>query len=288
MSTTRIYSHQDLMNDRTHFDVELPLIAHGDSWASFGDIPPTKTRALLDHFDFGRNVGIVNYAMPGQLLCDLTDPKRYSKFHLAMTLRGMPKWRAVLISGGGNDLIDWMSHGQGSELSHRLLRWPTEWLAKELGPARYLSEGGWVSLCQNMLEAYRQFDALRAASSNPDARLITHCYDFMVPRSAPAAGGLLGPWFAPKLAQAGIPSADWPAVAHLVVEWFYSFLVHQVQPQVRNFVVLDTRGAATPAIPGSTGVSGDWQNEIHLTSEGYGKLAKAKCNTALQALASSW
>ncbi len=64
-----------------------------------------------------------------------------------------------------------------------------------------------------------------------------------------------------------------------------------MQPQVRNFVVLDTRGGATPAIPGSTGstgVSGDWQNEIHLTSEGCGKLAKARCNAALQALASTW
>ena len=55
--------------------------------------------------DFGKDVGIVNYAMPGQLLRDLPDPRKFPTFHLAMTLRGMPDWRAMLISGGGNDLI---------------------------------------------------------------------------------------------------------------------------------------------------------------------------------------
>ncbi|MFD1711502.1 hypothetical protein ACFSF0_12845 [Ottowia flava] len=40
--------------------------------------------------------------------------------------------------------------------------------------------------------------------------------------------------------------------------------------------LFDTAGVAglEPAVPGSSGVSGDWVNEIHLTPGGYAKVGK--------------
>lgn len=288
--TTTLYSHHDLMGDKINFNSQVPVIAHGDSWGSFGSLPTTLTGSVFEHFDFGKNVAIVNYAIPGLMLTEMPDAKRFSMFHLAMTLKGMPHWRALLISGGGNDLIDWVRRSPQEPLSHRILRYQKndEWLAPELGPARYVSQVGWGNLCQTLMAAYEKFNELRL-QCYPAMTLVTHVYDYMTPRFAPAiedVGG--GPWLAPSFKAAGIPQDQWPQVAHLLVDWFHEFLTTEVRPHFTNFVVLDTRGAAVPAVLGSTGVSNDWANEIHLTDPGYAKLAHAKCNGSLTALAVPW
>ena len=61
MAQTHLYSHQQLMNDPTLFQGQVPLIAHGDSWFSFGDFFPTKTRSLLDFLQFGRDAFQARY-----------------------------------------------------------------------------------------------------------------------------------------------------------------------------------------------------------------------------------
>jgi len=285
--TTTIYSHQDLMEDRTDFNSSVPVIAHGDSWGSFGSLPPWITGSLFNALDFGKNVAVVNYAMPGQQLRDLADPRKFSKFHLAMTLRGMPDWRAMLISGGGNDLVEWLRRGEGHDIAQRILRFPKEWLPADQGPTRYLSQAGWASLCEELLAAYVELDALRDQNF-AGMDIVTHVYDYMTPRFAPAVNGVAGPWLAPGLLAAGIPDGDWPAIARVLVDWFFDFLEHRVKTRIGGFLVLDTRGGTTPADPRTTGVSKDWANEIHLTAAGYRKLAKTKCNPALKARAAAW
>ena len=133
MAQTRLYSHQQLMNDPTLFMGQVPLIAHGDSWFSFGDFFPTKTRSLLDFFQFGRDAGIVNYAMPGQKLKDYPNPQRYAKFHLAMPFDGHQfdvtepiltqlgprdmRWLQAVIKEPslGRDIFPWWEDGHGAE-----------------------------------------------------------------------------------------------------------------------------------------------------------------------------
>ncbi|MDH0866286.1 hypothetical protein [Mitsuaria sp. GD03876] len=285
--TTRIFSHQDLMNDRIDFNQSVPVIAHGDSWGSFGSLPPWITGSLFNAMDFGKDVAVVNYAIPGQLLRDLPDPKKFSKFHMAMTLRGMPNWRALLISGGGNDLIEWIRRGEGHDIAQRILRFPAEWLPADQGPTRFLSQAGWASLCDELLEAYVQLDALRDRNF-AGMDIVTHVYDYMTPRFAPALNGVSGPWMAPGFLAAGIPPTAWQAVARVLVDWFFDFLEHRVKTRIGGFLVLDTRGGSTPAQPGTSGTSNDWANEIHLTAAGYKKLAKAKCNATLRYRAQSW
>lgn len=285
--TTKMYSHRDLMENKPDFNSTFPVLAHGDSWGSFGSIVPWATGGLFEHLDFGRDVSMINYAVPGQLLRDLPDPQRFSKFNLAVTLRGMPQWRALLVSGGGNDLIEWVRRGPGNELTHRILRYKNEWLPENFGVARYVSHAGWVNLCQEMLAAYVQFDDLRD-KYQPKMQFVTHVYDYMTPRFAPALKGLAGPWLAPEFTAAQIPKSDWPKVSSMLIDLFHDFLTREVQSKIGNFLVLDTRGGTTPAKKGSTGVSNDWANEIHLTPVGYTKLAEKNCNQSLRQLATSW
>ncbi|WP_423599208.1 hypothetical protein [Roseateles sp. MS654] len=284
---TRIHGHQDLMDGRADFNQSVPVIAHGDSWGAFGAFPPWITGSLFNAMDFGRDVAVVNYAQPNQRLRDLPDPRKFSKFHAAMTLRGMPQWRAMLVSGGGNDLIAWVRRGEGHDIAQRVLRFPGEWLPEDHGPGRYLSQAGWTSLCEELLDAYLRLDALRDRNFER-MEIITHVYDYMTPRFAPAVNGVAGPWLAPGFLAAGIPETAWTGVARMLVDWFFDFLEHRVKTRIGGFTVLDTRGGSTPAKPGSTGVSRDWANEIHLTAAGYRKLAKARCNAVLQAHARSW
>lgn len=49
-------------------------------------------------------------------------------------------------------------------------------------------------------------------------------------------------------------------------------------PDDANVWLLDQRGLLTLAEPGSTGVSGDWMDEIHPTSAGFAKLAQQRWN----------
>ncbi|WP_377156284.1 hypothetical protein ACFJIX_28980 [Roseateles sp. UC29_93] len=285
--TTKMYSNEDLRQGRTDFNQFVPVIAHGDSWGSFGSLPTWLTGSLFNALDFGKDVGIVNYAMPGQLLRDLPDAKKFSKFNQAMTARGAPNWRALMISGGGNDLIDWIRRSPGFDLSQRILRRQDEWQDASLGVARYLSQSGWTNLCEELMEAYVKLDALRDGNF-AGMVIITHVYDYMTPRFAPVIGGGSNAWMAPAFEMAGIPKGDWNAVAHVLVDWFHDFLEHQVKARIGGFLVLDTRGGSTPAAPGTTGVSNDWANEIHLTAQGYKKLAAATCNATLTALAQTW
>ncbi|WP_431258405.1 hypothetical protein ACQ86G_28500 [Roseateles chitinivorans] len=285
--TTKMYSNEDLRQGRTDFNQFVPVIAHGDSWGSFGSLPTWLTGSLFNALDFGKDVGIVNYAMPGQLLRDLPDPKKFSKFNQAMTARGTPHWRALMISGGGNDLIDWIRRSPGFDLSQRILRRQDEWQDPSQGVARYLSQSGWTHFCEELMDAYVKLDALRDGNF-AGMVIITHVYDYMTPRFAPVIGGGSNAWMAPAFEMAGIPKGDWTAVAHVLVDWFHDFLDHQVKARIGGFLVLDTRGGSKPAVPGTTGISNDWANEIHLTAQGYRTLAAAKCNATLTALATTW
>ena len=285
--TTKMYSNEDLRQGRTDFNQFVPVIAHGDSWGSFGSLPTWLTGSLFNALDFGKDVGIVNYAMPGQLLRDLPDAKKFSKFNQAMTARGAPQWRALMISGGGNDLIDWIRRSPGFDLSQRILRRQDEWQDPSQGVARYLSQSGWTNLCDELMDAYMKLDALRDGNF-AGMVIITHVYDYMTPRFAPVIGGGSNAWMAPAFEMAGIPKGDWTAVAHVLVDWFHDFLDHQVKARIGGVLVLDTRGGSRPAAPGTTGVSNDWANEIHLTAQGYRTLAGAKCNATLTALAATW
>ncbi len=78
-----------------------------------------------------------------------------------------------------------------------------------------------------------------------------------------------------------IPSGDWDALADALIDRLCGLLqrIAVARPD-RRLTVVKTTGTIDRASDGATGVSDDWENEIHPTAGGYSKLA-AKFAAAL-------
>ena len=84
----------------------------------------------------------------------------------------------------------------------------------------------------------------------------------------------------PALQAYAIPQADWPALAALLLGQLADLMLACAADVARfpALHVFDTRSLAIdPALPGTSGASGDWLNEIHLTQAGCRKVALPWC-----------
>src|ERR1035437_2698986 len=89
---------------------EKKYLAQGDSWFSIGHIPPWSTTNVLQQMVLSRSAVAVNCAHPGMELSHMADTSTEPAFLNLLNGSGNPKlawkWDAILMSGGGNDLID--------------------------------------------------------------------------------------------------------------------------------------------------------------------------------------
>jgi hypothetical protein len=81
-------------------------LAQGDSWFSMGAIPPFLTRNLLSVLELSTGTCIVSCATPGAQLRRMADTTRSRKFLQLLNGKLATKWDGILLSGGGNDLIE--------------------------------------------------------------------------------------------------------------------------------------------------------------------------------------
>jgi lysophospholipase L1-like esterase len=174
----------------------------------------------------------------------------------------------ILLSGGGNDLIDAFPH---------LLKSPCDYTTIEVANiADALDE-----------KALRMFDQFVTASftgivtfvrnhGGPNAHvpIFCHTYDFPTPNDAPATilGARIGSsWMYPRLVERNVPSTLWTPLA--------DFLLRRLASQLKSldlpdFHVVNTLDTLARAHPNSRGESGDWDNEIHPSRVGYKKLGR--------------
>jgi hypothetical protein len=244
-------------------------LAQGDSWFSIGSIPFFLTSNLLQHLELNVGTCIVNCATPGAKLSRMTDTTRSNTFHQLLHGALATKWDAVLVSGGGNDLIE-ASQSMSPDIGRRLLRLPQEWGAPELGALRFVSDAGWLTFADHMAAVFEQLVAARDADVNRGTPIVFHTYDLPAPRDA-AAGPGFGPWLFKALTSFQIPQGDWDGV---VTELFSRLrtLLLKLQTMHPNLVVVDSMGTLTPAFGAGKSPTDDWENEIHPTRGGYGKL----------------
>lgn len=253
-------------------------LAQGDSWFSIGHIPPWSTSNLLQQMVLSKSVVAVNCARPGIELTHMTDITNQQEF--LRLLRGPMafQWDAILLSGGGNDIIDAAMSPATNPANQRLLltasEWPTTFPAGSEGSA-YISEGGWQTFKSHMEDVLDQFLVERDRGVNKGVPLFFHTYDFLTPRNAPAGFGF-GPWLYKALNDTyGIESVHWQAIADELLRRLRSLLQDiVVRGADKNLHLIDSLGTVTAASPGSEGVDGDWENEIHPTPHGYSLLAK--------------
>lgn len=252
------------------------FLAEGDSWFSIGTLNFAKQSNLLYEMEFSATNAAVNCGSPGESLSRLVERTRDPNF---MALLAGPlawKWDGLLISGGGNDLIFGLStHHVGVPPENRLLLTQPEWGDAGLGADRYISEAGWAQFATYIRANLDDLISLRDSGLNKGTPIFMHTYAYMTPRFAPAVAGT-NAWIAPAMQSYGIPPSDWAATSRNLQNRLADLLLSCAGDQVRypNLHVFDTTTVPLlPASPSSTGESGDWMNETHLTRRGYEKLA---------------
>ena len=257
------------------FGASKKCLAQGDSWFSIGAVPFWATTNLLAQLVLKEGVFIVNCAQPGRQLSHMTEGVADTKF---LQLLGGPmsyKWDVILLSGGGNDLIDvFQVQPTPDNQALRLLLTPGERDLSKPAPDRYVSEAGWTTFASHMRTVIQAFLAERDKGQNAGTPVVMHTYDYATPRDAGA--GPLGPWLYPALDTTyQVPPADWQAVAKSLIDRLAT-LLQAIATEHRDdgLTVVHTVGTIAAARPGSTGADGDWENEIHPDPHGYVRLAQ--------------
>jgi hypothetical protein len=250
------------------------MLAQGDSWFSIGALPPWATSSLLLQLNLKSDSCTVNCAHPGDLLSKMVDQVQDDEFEQLLCGNSEMRWDAILLSGGGNDLINAIqvppidpSTGNPFDPSKRLLLVATEW-GNQPDASRYVSEEGWTAFANYLTAAYQAFIDVRAKSKqNSTTTIFCHTYDFATPRPAPAATWpvQVGPWLYYAVQTYGIPQKDWFDLATMFINRMATLIESF---KFADFVVVKTLGTLTPAEI-VAGPSGGWENEIHATRDGY-------------------
>lgn len=266
------------------------LLAQGDSWFSDAAAKLSAHANLLQELVFRQPAMAINCAGQSEALTHMVDLGAAPEFVRLLAAADAPVWDGVLLSLGGNDLIAAArtpAHAQTAAgqdptpdglipLHLRLLRHQTEWGAPSQGVARYFSEPGWQTYADYLSANIRHLLSLRDQGPSAAKPVFMHCYAVPMPR--PAGAEDAGPWLYPTFKAYAIPSADWAAVSRLMVMHLAQLLKRLAADTERfpGLHVFDSTGVPLAlATPGSTGISGDWHNEIHLNHSGCFKIARA-------------
>jgi hypothetical protein len=264
------------------------LLAQGDSWFSNARAKLNAHANLLQELVFKGKAAAVNCAGTGDHLSHMVDLESSPDFVRLIGDAARGPWDGILLSVGGNDLIAaarvpaHLANGSEVPLHQRLLRRQTEWGPPSAGVARYFSEPGWATYAEYLRANVKHLLSLRDQGPSAGKPVFMHCYAVPMPRPAGTEGsgelGASGPWLLPALKAYGVPSADWAAVSRLMV-FHLAQLLKTMAADKEGFPGLFVFDSTTVplalAAPGSTGISGDWHNEIHLNHSGCFKIARA-------------
>ncbi len=249
----------------TAFDDSL-FLAEGDSW--FNKFYPTRDN-LLDQLDLPRGSRIIDHSWSGDKAEDMFGANRLAAItqylHLAT-------YNAILLSAGGNDIIGQIGN-----------------LLKGTGNTAALDDAKINDAFKKIETLLRAFCYSRSGTRNAATRIFIHAYDFVTPRDAPVKNHIAGPWVYPRLLANGVtdPEVQRELLKDLLTRW-QARLASLAEPTSSNhipgFHVLLSQGVLNPAASGTTGRSGDWEDEIHPTKAGYLKLTARLYNPVLSAV----
>lgn len=261
-----IVTWRDLESPPHHGFQDLHLLAEGDSWFTISGFPAYN---LLFELRFRVHTRIVNCGSPGDTIKNIANIARNRDLREALSTPGC-HWDAILLSAGGNDVIE---EADNALLPRRAWRTTLE------PPERYINEAQLQQILARVEAGYRRIVDLRDAGdiASRSVPILIHTYDYSTPRDAPARFlvGSLGPWLYRDLVRREVPEHDWISVANFLIDQLAQLLLglQRGSNPLPNFHVKDTRGTLEPAELGAIGDTNDWQNEIHPNGAGYEKLA---------------
>jgi lysophospholipase L1-like esterase len=244
------------------------LLAEGDSWFAWSQFSLAPSSNVLEQLEFPKPAVIVSLAYSGDVIRDISDTRR--NMALYFELQAL-RYHALLLSGGGNDLIDALRPKKGGPA----IIVPRSGSVPDTASV-YVDSAALKALTDNVLAGYRRIIAQRDDSdANAHTPIVLHTYDYPTPRDARATlvgRPAIGPWLLPALNAASVPAGFYQAVTDIVFNAQADALLTLDDPANAVHVV-DTRGTIARADPNTTGLSGDWINEIHPDAHGYALLA---------------
>ena len=86
------------------------LLAEGDSWYAWAHLNLKPSSNILEQLDFRDPTVIVNLAYSGDVIRNMSDAASNMQFNFELQAL---RYHAILLSGGGNDLIDALNPGNG-------------------------------------------------------------------------------------------------------------------------------------------------------------------------------
>jgi lysophospholipase L1-like esterase len=263
----------DAQNPAPLSNYDLQFLAQGDSWFSFGAVPPWNTTNLFDGMGTSAIAAcVVNCARPGAKLSVMADTTLDAQFLAYLNGHQSQQWAGLLLSGGGNDLIAALQEPPANAADLRLLATQAEW-TNAPGAERYLSNAGWQTFCTHLTAVFKNLLTARDAGVNRGLPIVMHTYDITVPHDAGAGPGI-GPWLYPAMQAFNIPEKDWSAVARVLLDRLQTLLDHLSATTADGSVhIIHSQGTLTPALTTDTGATADWENEIHPSRQGYQKLS---------------
>ena len=252
------------------------FLAEGDSWFTISTLNPAKNSNLLFEMAFEQFAVAINCARPGDTLRRMADFHRDPHFFRLLVGRVAHAWDAILLSAGGNDLIDALQV-QGADIprASRLLLEPDERDPARSDAARYFSDEGWQTFSTYLKANLRQIVELRDRGPSKGAPIFLHGYAVPTPRPAGAGFGL-GPWLLPAMVGHAVPEDDYEKVAAEAIRRLAALLADCAADATTfpDVFFFDTTAIPIEAAQlHAPGESGDWVNEIHLTWQGCEKLA---------------
>lgn len=213
-------------------------LAEGDSWFSIGG----WTSNLLTAIDDADTL-IVNCAMPGARLASVSTFGGDVFAALLAPTDGMPEWDAVLLSGGGNDLL--------GDCIRFVVPDPADPID---GDALQDALDG---IERHLIRLMRLTQA-----AQPGVPVLAHTYDYP-PVSRRWWWWKAGPWVAPVFRSAGISRERWEGLAAMLIDEL-AVRLHNVAADWSALSVVETRGRL---------LARDWRNEIHPNPTGYAEHA---------------
>ena len=251
------------------------FLAQGDSWFSIGTVNQFNNSNLLLKLQFPKACCAVNCAKPGATLKRMVDNIREPNFVNLLSGAKKEPWHGILLSAGGNDMIDALGHKDITDPALRLFLTPAEITGNPTLCDSYLSPAGWTTF-ENHIHAVFQIlvDCRDSTTTNEDIPIFLHTYHFPTIRDAGEPFNF-GPWLFKAVKSFNIPEAIWPTLGRKLFNRFGD-LLRDIALLHDNIHVFDSANLVTnltPAQPRTSGQSGDWINEIHLTKAGYEKVA---------------
>jgi hypothetical protein len=268
------------------------FLAQGDSWFSIGALPPMLTTNLLMEMNFADSACAVNYAQPGAEAAQMVSPSATWVFNPTFVFSmQQTEWDGILMSLGGNDLIDaiqaqWQDASTHTLLdrSLRLLLTPSEW-GPQADVSRFLSVEGWQTFRLHLHDVFGNLVALRDRNGSKSAGkpLFFHSYHYTQPRNVGVGlhglygGWQIGPWLYKALVGYGIPNSndEWRLLSRQLMDQL-CMLFKDIVATHPQLYFADLRNAPLAyANVNDPGATTDWANEIHPTHVGYRTLADA-------------